>query len=50
MPTSPPQSTGHEALDDVGLIHMNGRLYDPALGRFISVDPIVQYPANTQSL
>ncbi len=25
--------TGHEMLDDVGLVHMNGRLYDSALGR-----------------
>src|SRR6185503_20136154 len=36
--------TGHEHLDDVALIHMNGRLYDPALARFISPDPIVQAP------
>ena len=33
--------TGHEHLDGVGLIHMNGRVYDPALGRFISADPFV---------
>ena len=33
--------TGHEALDDVGLVHMNGRLYDPALGRMCSPDPVV---------
>jgi RHS repeat-associated protein len=33
--------TGHEHLDSVGLIHMNGRVYDPAAGRFLSVDPIV---------
>ena len=26
--------TGHEQLDDVDLIHMNGRVYDPLLGRF----------------
>jgi RHS repeat-associated protein len=25
--------TGHEELADVGLIHMNGRVYDPMLGR-----------------
>lgn len=41
--------TGHEQLDDVGLIHMNGRLYDPKLGRFLSPDIQVQYPDNTQS-
>jgi len=41
--------TGHESLDDVGLIHMNGRVYDPELGRFISPDPIIQAPDNSQS-
>jgi len=34
--------TGHEHLDNVGLIHMNGRVYDPVVGRFMSVDPIVR--------
>lgn len=33
--------TGHEHLDSVGLIHMNGRVYDPAMGRFLSADPIL---------
>lgn len=33
--------TGHEMLDKVGLVHMNGRLYDAELGRFISADPFV---------
>ncbi len=42
--------TGHEHLNDVGLIHMNGRVYDPTLGRVLSADPIVQAPANPQSL
>lgn len=28
--------TGHEMLDAVGLIHMNGRVYDPVIGRFLS--------------
>ena len=41
--------TGHEHLDTVGLIHMNGRIYDQHLGRFISADPFVQDPTNTQS-
>ena len=41
--------TGHEHLDAVGLIHMNGRVYDPALGRFISPDPWIQDPKNSQS-
>lgn len=40
--------TGHEQLDQVGLVHMNGRLYDPALGRFTSADPHVDGAGNTQ--
>jgi RHS repeat-associated protein len=31
--------TDHEMLADHNLIHMNGRVYDPVLGRFISADP-----------
>lgn len=31
--------TGHEELEAVGLVHMNGRIYDPVLGRFLSADP-----------
>jgi RHS repeat-associated protein len=42
--------TGHEQLVDVGLVHMNGRVYDPQLGRFISADPFVQDPFDAQSL
>jgi RHS repeat-associated protein len=41
--------TGHEHLDRSGFIHMNGRVYDPLLGRFLSPDPIVQFPAFSQS-
>ena len=41
--------TGHEELDTVGLVHMNGRVYDPVLGRFTSADPTIQYPGNPQS-
>ena len=33
--------TMHEHLDQVGLIHMGGRVYDPELGRFLSPDPRV---------
>lgn len=42
--------TGHEHVDDVRLIHMNGRMYDYQLGRFLSVDPVIQFPNNSQSL
>lgn len=41
--------TGHEMLEDFGLVHMNGRIQDPVLGRFLSADPFVQYPESTQS-
>ncbi|WP_445721381.1 RHS repeat-associated core domain-containing protein [Flavobacterium sp.] len=41
--------TGHEHLKTVGLIHMNGRIYDPILRRFMSPDNFVQDPHNTQS-
>ena len=41
--------TGHEQLDSTGLIHMNGRVYDPSIGRFMSADPIVQAPSFSQS-
>jgi len=41
--------TGHEHIDEVGVIHMNGRVYDPELGRFMSADPHIQAPHNTQS-
>ena len=41
--------TGHEHLVGVGLIHMNGRLYDPQLHRFLQPDNFVQDPYNTQN-
>ena len=41
--------TGHEQLDDSGLIHMNGRIYDPELGRMLSPDPVVQVPEFSQN-
>ena len=40
--------TFHEHLPEFGLINMNGRVYDPVVGRFLSVDPYVQDPTNTQ--
>ena len=41
--------TMHEHLDEMGLIHMNGRIYDPLIGRFMSADPFIQAPGNLQS-
>ena len=42
--------TGHEEIKSQNLIHMNGRLYDPTIGRFLSADPTIQHPTNTQNL
>lgn len=42
--------TGHEHIDHADVIHMNGRIYDPVLGRFMQADPIVQAPNSGQSL
>ncbi|MCO7224051.1 RHS repeat-associated core domain-containing protein [Pleionea sp. CnH1-48] len=41
--------TGHEHIDEAGLIHMNGRVYDPRLGRFLSADPFIQVAENMQN-
>ena len=41
--------TSHEHLDAFNLINMNGRVYDPLLGRFLNPDNVVQSPFNTQS-
>ncbi|KRD11546.1 hypothetical protein ASE21_07510 [Flavobacterium sp. Root901] len=41
--------TGHEHLQSVGLINMNGRIYDPKLHRFLQPDNFVQDPLNTQN-
>ena len=40
--------TGHEHLEAVGLIHMNGRVYDPLLGRYGTPDPMTESPFSTQ--
>jgi RHS repeat-associated protein len=41
--------TSHEAIPGLGLVNMNGRVYDPSLGRFLSPDPNVQFIADLQS-
>lgn len=41
--------TGHEQLDSVGLVHMNGRIYDPRTARFVQADPIIADLFDSQS-
>ncbi|PWN70093.1 type IV secretion protein Rhs [Chryseobacterium phosphatilyticum] len=41
--------TSHEHFAEVGIIHMNGRLYDPLLRRFLNADDYIQDPYNTQN-
>ena len=41
--------TSHEHLWEVGIIHMNGRLYDPLLRRFLNADENIQDLHNTQN-
>ncbi|HET7864584.1 MAG TPA: RHS repeat-associated core domain-containing protein [Burkholderiaceae bacterium] len=41
--------TGHEHLDELALVHMNGRIYDPLIGRFLSGDPVIQSPEDLQN-
>ncbi len=40
---------GHEMLSSFQMINMNGRMYDPVLGRFLSPDNYVQLPTSAQS-
>lgn len=47
---TPKGFTQHEHLNQLELIHMNGRAYDYNLGRFTGVDPFIQFPLNSQSL
>jgi len=41
--------TGHEMLDQLDLVHMNGRVYDSRTGRFLSADPLVSDPMDGQN-
>ena len=42
--------TGHEHMDMFDIVNMDGRMYDPVLGRFLSPDPFAQAPDYTQGL
>ena len=44
MPHGERGYTGHEQLNQFGLINMNARLYDPLLARFLAPDPQVGNP------
>ena len=41
--------TEHEHIDSTDLVHMNGRVYDPLVGRFISADPVDGCGPSTQN-
>ncbi len=42
--------TGHAHDDDLGLIDMKGRVYDPLASRFTTADPIMQEPHWSQGM
>ena len=41
--------TGHEMDDEIGLVNMNARIYDPIIGRFLSPDALIPQPNDLQS-
>ncbi|WP_437576989.1 RHS repeat-associated core domain-containing protein [Sorangium sp. So ce887] len=41
--------TGHEGDEELGLVNMKGRMFDPGIGRFLTTDPIVRAPLFGQS-
>jgi len=42
------RNAGHAADDAVGLVYMRARWYDPALGRFLTPDPLLPHSLNGQ--
>jgi len=48
-PTTDRGFTMHEHLDEMNLIHMNGRIYDPALARFMTPDSELPGAMNQQA-
>ncbi|MGH8020398.1 MAG: RHS repeat-associated core domain-containing protein [Opitutaceae bacterium] len=52
LPAAKTASTGYAAPATTALelaVHMNGRIYDPLIGRMLSADVVVQFPMNLQS-
>ncbi len=47
---NPKGFTGHEHLDLLELVNMDGRMYDPVTGRFLTPDPVLQIPEHSQGL
>ena len=45
-PPNGPGYTGHVNDPDTGLVYMQARYYDPAVGRFLSTDPVGPSPGN----
>ncbi|RUO37075.1 hypothetical protein CWE15_11750 [Aliidiomarina taiwanensis] len=41
--------TGHTMVNDMDVIHMGGRTYNPVLGRFMQADPFIQAGTNLQN-
>ncbi len=41
--------TGHEMDDEIGLVNMNARIYDPVIGRFLSPDSIIPSATDLQA-
>jgi RHS repeat-associated protein len=39
-----------EHVDNLALVHMNGRMYDPRIGRFLSPDPYLDFRHSPQGL
>ena len=49
LPVGNRQFTGQEQIPDFDLVNMNGRVYDPTLGRFLTPDPNIQFTSDLQS-
>ena len=41
--------TGHRQMDALGIVHLQGRIYDPTIGRFLQADPFIQAPKISQN-